>query len=60
LDGIFGVREISFGFPTVFGRSAVLPSDQIVGLSFLGFVFQDSLDFVFFFPVDEIGDWWRK
>jgi hypothetical protein len=60
LNNIFGVCEIVFGFPAVFGGRAVLPPDQVVGLSFLDLVFQDSLNFILFFSVDKFGDWWGE
>jgi hypothetical protein len=60
LNNVFGVREIVFGFPAVFGVGAVLPSDQVVGLPFLDLVFQDPFDLVFFFSVDKVWDGWRE
>jgi hypothetical protein len=56
LESIFGVCEILFGFPAVFSRGAGLPPDQVVGLSFLGFVFQNSFNLIFLFSIDEVGN----
>ena len=51
------MAEITFGFPSVFQRRVPFPCGQVQSAGSGALVREDSLDFIFFFIIDNVRRW---